>query len=418
VSSRVRRAGLTTLANGGLSVARAAASFMTVSMLVRYLGRETYGLAVTITGIAAWLSVLQSGIGQSVKNEIIRRPEAAGNLVSGALSLLLGIVFAAGTALTLAARSLPWKTMLNDPAFGSTHMRLIVAAIWIVLLTALMSPVRAAYSAFQAEFMLAAPMLVGLVLCFALAAIGIRERFSMTFVVSAPLAANLAGLLLGLWMMPRVLGVRFARFGRTETFFQGGLWFFLIETCTILILQADVFLVNLLLGQTQAAIFALHLQLFVYIQTGIALIVTPYWPAFGEAWVNGERRWLETGVRRLAMLTALLAGSGSLALIVFGRLLMAWWSHGEVEWNPALAALIGINTVIQSVAGVYATALGSLGIARDPALIASAQAALNLALCVWLIRRFGITGSAWGSLLSYAIASGWYLPWKFRRVLA
>ena len=77
VSSRVRNASVTTLSTGALSAARALVSFLTVSMLLKYLGSESYGLAVTITGMASWLCLTQGGIGQTVKNEIIRQPAAA-----------------------------------------------------------------------------------------------------------------------------------------------------------------------------------------------------------------------------------------------------------------------------------------------------------------------------------------------------
>jgi O-antigen/teichoic acid export membrane protein len=205
---------------------------------------------------------------------------------------------------------------------------------------------------------------------------------------------------------------------RPERFYSAGFWFFLIEACTILIFQADVFLVNLLLGQSKATIFALHFQLFLYVQTAVALIVSPYWAAFGEAWHADDRRWVKIGVRRLTLATGLISACALISLLIVGRPLMAWWSHGQIEWNPLLAVLIGVNTIIQNVTGVYATALGAFGIAREPARVIVVQALLNIGLCLWLIRRYGIIGGAVGSLATYALASGCYLPWKFRQVIA
>lgn len=384
-------------------------------MLVRYLGRESYGLCVTITGMAAWLSVTQGGIGQSLKNEIIRKPESAGALFTGAFSLLLGIVLAAGALLTAAVQFLPWKTILNYPAFNSAWLHLIVISLWIVLFTALLSLVRATYSAFQSEFKLAPALLIGLLVSFALIVIGINRGFSMPVIVSASLLANLIGLGCGLAVMPRTLGFHFTK---PQWFYRAGIWFFLIEACTILIFQADVFLVNLILGQSKATVFALHFQLFLYVQTAVALIVSPYWAAFGEAWHAGDRQWVQAGVRRLTLATGLISAGALLVLLCIGRPLMAWWSHGQIEWNPALAALIGVNTMIQNVTGVYAMALGAFGIAREPARVIVVQAVLNVGLCLWLIRRYGIIGGAVGSLATYALASGCYLPWKFRQAIA
>ena len=104
--------------------------------------------------------------------------------------------------------------------------------------------------------------------------------------------------------------------------------------------------------------------------------------------------------------------------MAIGQPLMRLWTHGAVEWNPLLALLIGLLVTAQGIGGVYAMALGALGIARDPARIVIVQAALNVCVCVWLIRRFGLIGGASGSLATYALTSGLYLPWKLRQNLS
>ena len=409
VSGRFRRASITTLSNGALSCVRAIASFVTVSLLVGYLGRESYGLCATITGMASWLSITQVGVGQSLKNDMIREPGSAGAVFSDAFAFLAGIVLLAGVLLTAAAWFLPWKVILNVPAFN--QIPLIVASLWIALLTALFGLVRATFAAFQMEFKLAPSLIAGVAISLGLVVTGIHRGWSVAAVVSASLASNVLGLAFGLFAIP-------VRLSWPTGLYRAGLWFFVIEACTVLIFEADIFLVNLMLGAGTAAVFALHAQLFVYVQTGIALVVSPYWAAFGEAWHTGDREWLKAGVKRLAAATALLSLAGVSLAFMVGRPLMSRWSHGQVEWNPTLALLIGINVVIQGVTGVYATALGALGIARDPARVIVFQAALNVGVCVWAIRSFGLIGVAAGSLITYAATSGLYLPWKVKRVTA
>jgi len=409
VSGRFRRASITTLSNGALSCLRAITSFVTVSLLVGYLGRESYGLCATIAGMASWLSITQGGVGQSLKNDLIREPESASAVFSDAFAFLAAIVLIAGGLLTAAAWFLPWKTILNAPDFN--QIPLIVTSLWIALLTALFGLVRAAFAAFQTEFKLAPALTAGLAISFGLVVIGIHRGWSTSAVVSASLAGNALGLAFGLLIMP-------VRLSWPTRLYRAGLWFFVIEACTVLIFEGDLFLVNLMLGAGTAAVLALHAQLFVYVQTGIALVVSPYWAAFGEAWHTGDNKWLKTGVRRLAAATALLSLAGVGLVLTGGRLLMSRWSHGQIEWNPALALLIGMNVAIQGVTGVYATALGAMGIARDPARVIVFQAALNIGVCVWAIRRFGVTGVAAASLITYAATSGLYLPWKVKQVTA
>jgi O-antigen/teichoic acid export membrane protein len=312
--------------------------------------------------------------------------------------------------LTSVAWILPWGSILNHRGFD--QIPLVVVSIWITLFTALFSLVRVVYSAYQVEFKLAPAMLAGLLISFGLAVAGIHRGWPVTVVITASLTSNLLGLAFGLFLLP----VGFSRNKRwPKRLYREGLWFFVIEICTVLIFGADIFLVNLLAGSGQAAVFALHAQLFLYIQTGISLLVAPYWASFGEAWQGGDRDWLRTSVRRLVAATAVLSCIGVFLLMMFGRTLMGRWSHGQIAWNPLLALLIGANVVIQGVGGVYATTLGAAGIAREPARVVVFQAVMNAGVCIWAIRRFGVTGAATGSLVTYVLTSGLYLPWKVRQ---
>ncbi len=425
--TRVRCASLTTLVNFLLSGARFMISLLTVSILIRYLGGAAYGLCLTITAMAGWLSVTQAGLGQSFRNETIRlraigAEDRAASLFSSAFTFLFGAALVAGAVLTVIAHFIPWSLVLNYPAFDRDprYMSLILASAWIVLLTVPFGMVRAAYSAFQMEFKLALPLLAGLFISFALVAIGIHRNWGLVAVLSASLAATPAGLALGMVFMPELLPAHFS-WPTVDLHRMRGLrgpstWFLIVEIAAIFIFQADIFLVNLVLGATRAAAYGLHLQLFFCIQSAAFILVSPYWSAFGEAWRLGEREWLQEGVRRLTRITAILSGCAVVVLLWVGPWLMHKWSRGLVVWNPLLAVLMGTNVLIQAVTGVSATALGALGVARDPALILIFQAILNIGACFWLLRHFGIVGGACGSLASYAVTSAWYVPWRLRRI--
>lgn len=411
VSPRVLRAGLTALSHGGLAITRAGVSFLTVSMLLRYLGQDSFGLAITITGMASWLSLSQGGISQTVRNHIISGAQTAGAAFSDAFATLFCIVIGLGLLLTAAAFLIPWPLVLNSPGF---HQRpLILTSVWIMLFSALFGLVRPVYSALQREYQLAPALALGIAASFGLVMWGVNHQWSPTLVVSLSLVAPLIGSAAGLFLMPFTLGIRLIRPSRV---FRGGFWFFMIEACTILIFQADIFLINLFLGAAQAAVFALHAQLFAFVQMALYYIVAPYWPAFGEAWHCGERQWLRVTARRLGFTTAALSIAGAMLLLATGRPLMDRWSHGTVAWNPTLALMLGTGVVVQSVTGVFATALGALGIARGPARVIIVQSVLNVGVCIWLMRRFGIVGVAAGSLITYTVTSGAWLPVKFRQV--
>jgi O-antigen/teichoic acid export membrane protein len=282
VPARVRHASLTTLLNALLSGARFAISLLTVSMLIRYLGGASYGLCLTITAMAGWLAVTQAGLGQTFRNETIRLraiglEDRVAGLFSSAFALLLGAALLAGALLTAIAHFIPWSVVLNYPAFDRDprYLWLILASLWMVLLTVPFGIVRAAYSAFQMEFKLAAPLLAGLSISFALVAVGIHRNWGLVAVVSASLAAAPAGLAFGMAFMPGLLSTGFSWRAidlNTLRCLRGpSVWFLIVEISAIFIFQADIFLVNLILGPARAAAYGLHLQLFFYVQSAAFL---------------------------------------------------------------------------------------------------------------------------------------------------
>jgi O-antigen/teichoic acid export membrane protein len=428
VSGRVRRASLTTILNGSLSGVRSLFSFFTISMLVGYLGKDSYGLCLTITGMVTWLAVTQGGLGQSLRNELIRTRALSGDsdaptrLFSSAFVFLLFLTLIVGILLTAIAWFLPWRTILNYPGFDSDprYFRLILSSLWIILLTVPLSMVRAAYSAFQLEYKLSPFLLAGLLTAFGATAFAVRNNIGETTAMAASLTANLIGLALGASFMPQLLGVRFswreARMSDLRGLQKVGAWFFVIEVSMILIFQVDVFLINLLRGQSDAAVFALHSQLFVYIQAPVALLISPYCSAFGEAWHSGDKAWLRSWVRRLSIGTAGLTFFGVVIVILLGHAVMPRWSHGQVAWNASLALALGANVIMQSVTSVPAAALGSLGLAREQALVIIVQAIMNALACYWFIHLFGIIGAALASFITYSLTSAWYVPFKLRSV--
>ena len=437
VSLRVRRASMTTLMNGSLAATRSLISIFTIAILVRYLGKESYGLCLTITGMVNWLGLTQGGLGQSLKNELIHTQIALGDaggeacegnvaatrLFSTAFVFLVILMTGTGLVLTLIAGVLPWPLILNYPDFyqDPRYLHLILTSLWIILITIPFSMVRAAYSAFQLEYKLSPYLIFGLFAGLLFFLIAIRTNAGQTVAITSPLIANLVGLIVGAAFMPRALGVRLrwslVQFSVLRGLYRAGVWFLIMEASWVLIVQADIFLVNLILGSGYATVFALHAQMFSYAQAAVLLLITPYWSAIGDAWRKGERAWLRSWVRRLAAASVGVTACWLAAMQLAGRPLMERWSHGQVEWNPLLALAIGANVLVQSVTGVYSTALGSLGIARDQGRMMVLQAILNVMVCYLLIRRLGVIGAALGSFITYSLTSAWYIPFRLRLAL-
>lgn len=425
MSQRVRRASLTSLVNAVLAVARLGISAIYVSLLIEYLGPDEYGVAVTVTSIAMWLSIAQMGIGQSLKNTLIRLNVDEVNKKHADVLFITTFVVLFALSITMciicatAAQFVPWSALLNyhGPHGAAELEQLAVTSISVVIMTVPFTAVKSAYAAHQVEYRLSLFLLGGVLIALVGLVLAIKMHASMAIVATMPLIGNILGPILSLWGLGRFVSLKITR----ETFkprvmkplLKCSAGFLGIELSGILIYQSQPLFITSLLGPAAAATYLLHNQLVLYCQAAIGLLTMPYWQAFGDAWHREERAWLLRAVSRLATTAGIGSALIFTLLLIFGPFLILKWSHGLVVWSIPLALVLCLIGTIQNVIAVYSIALSAMDQVRQSFTIAFVQAVVTVMLILILIRRADIFGVGLAVLIGLASTVGWYLPRTF-----
>ncbi|HKI60924.1 MAG TPA: polysaccharide biosynthesis C-terminal domain-containing protein [Mariprofundaceae bacterium] len=424
--SREKRAWLTAGSNGAAQGAQLLAGIYATYLLIRYLGAEGYGMVAVVTGICGWLSILNGGLGLSLKNFLIREhanrqgSELASRAYSSVFWLLLLIALGTGALGTALVYVLPVQKLLNVGASLDLHAveRLVVFVLLLVLLTIPFRLVQFVYGARQEEYRMFPFLLGGALSGLLFVMLFIHADLSIAAVGSAMMAGTLLGVLLAT-LVQAMSGSAVALHLVLDRDILIGLLpqgssFFVIQMAMIAIYQSDIFIVNYFIDQQASAEYALHMRIAMLIQFACALFVTPFWGALGQARHQGDRAWFVARMRRLHAI-ALGVSLPLIALIAgFGSTLMSAWSGGTVAWNSELMATLIPYHLVIALAGIAATALSAMNIVAGPATIAVANAVLNLVLSIWLVQVMGVIGVALASLLSYLLTSAWYIPLRLR----
>ena len=125
-------------------------------IVIRYLGREGYGLFATVTAVVSWLQITNFGVGAALQNSLTEAVAKADlprqrSLVSTAFFFLLGITAFLTIAAIVSFRFVPWEKVFS--ATETRYARELSPAVAIVLCgfitTFLLTLVNAIYAAKQ-----------------------------------------------------------------------------------------------------------------------------------------------------------------------------------------------------------------------------------------------------------------------------
>lgn len=411
---RNRRAAIT---GGAAVLARAvqiATSLITIPLTIHYLGNERFGLWMAISSVLAMANFADFGIGNGVLNTVadafgkddfdrIRRAISSGFAVLSAVGLALLAMFAS---------TFVWVSWADVFRVTSVQAR--------------------------AE---AAPALMVFAFCFALnipldlvqrAQLGLQQGFRMNLWQGCGSLAGLAGVVAGIRMhagLPLLVAalagtpvaatalnaVHFFVFSRPDLrprrqfvsrqalaqIFSLGTLFFVLQLVAAVAFSADNFIIARTLGAASVPDYSIPQRMFSLISLVVTMLVTPLWPAYGEAISRGDIPWVRRTLGRSFAMAFIFAAGASTAMLLIAPRLLAWWIGPRL--SPPFVLLLGLAlwTVVDCCGSTLAMFLSGASIMRFQIIVASIFGVTCLATKVYLTRRYGIVAVPWATLVTY-----------------
>ena len=175
---------------------------------------------------------------------------------------------------------------------------------------------------------------------------------------------------------------------------------YVINVCIQVIYYTDNLVVGALLSAGAVTVFSIGGGLVQYLRQVVSSLTVTFMPIVsgieGEDQQHQLRRVLIYGTRA-ALLIALPI---IVALFTRGRTFIGLWMGEEYARASGRVLEILLLSEIFAIANFTSSAIGlGLGKHRPVALWATAEAASNLALSVWLANRLGLEGVAWGTVI-------------------
>jgi O-antigen/teichoic acid export membrane protein len=413
---RYRRVGITFLSTVAGRGAAAAATLIAVPVMLRYLGPERYGLWAAISSAGMALLFADLGIGNGLLSVLAEdagrndRPSARKH-VSSAFAALTLVALALGAAFALLYPLVPWSALLRASSGPAVRESGPAVAVFLACFLASMpltiaSRVRLArQEGFANTAWSAAGTFVGLALLMA----GIHQGASLPWLVlglcGGPLLALLAQSVVLFtvrepWLLPRPSA---ASREAARRILRLGFAFAVLQLAGAAATASDALVASMVLGPVAAAEFAVAAALFDLPLSLLTMLLTPMWPAYGEALARRDVPWMKKALRRSVLLSAafgVVVGGG---LVLLGGPLLHMWVGEAMVPSQALLALMALRLLALCVSQAMAVFLNGARLIRLQLAFGPLMAVVAVVLKVVLGAEVGLLGVVAGGVAAQVL---------------
>lgn len=367
-----------------------ASSFISFTMLIKYLDSETFGIWMTVLSILNWFTVFDLGIGNGIRNKLSEldyhsAAEKSQQIVIASF-LILGLftIFITATLIVM-NYYISWQSVLNSTKYSSQLLRnLIFIVIFITMFNFWLNFINIVYAAkHQTHYVNAAKFISNLFLLFI-----ISHMFS-TPVLNLPhfafwyLFSGTIGslILISLYKWSWPLKVTTANFKEVYSYLGLGLHFFIIQICGMLIFTTDRILITQMLGPEFVPQFEIFQKLFSVFIILHSILLAPLWSLFASAKAESDEYWMTKEIYKQLKYFMIISVLVSICAFVSPYIITNWLGD-EFRYQKTLPILFGLQIVLFMWNSIFSIVLNGLSDTKVQLLTSMITASLNIPLSI------------------------------------
>jgi O-antigen/teichoic acid export membrane protein len=387
-------------------------SLITIPLTFNYLGPERYGLWMVLVSIIAAMGVADLGIGNGLMNAISDAygrddHRLARECITSAFMMMLGIATLLALLGTVAYPFIPWMRLFNVKSIAVAaegSKALVILFCWFVVNIPL-GVIGRAQAGLQKGYL---PQLIGSfgsVLTLLALLLVIRSHGSLAWLVFASTVGSILGIIINAvilfrehpWLMPRLSSYSAASARRI---LELGLMFFVLQSAVAISFTSDNIVITQILGAAAVAAYAVPQKLFSFLQTVVGMAVYPLWPAYGEAIARGDVAWVRRVFVGSLWLVLAITVPLSAAMVLACPWILRVFFGKALHAPTALLVVLAVWVVIYAIGVVVSILLNGAGVLKEQMVVTIISSVSNLALSIFLTRRFGVMGVCLGSIIT------------------
>lgn len=414
-----------------LKGANVAVSLLYVPLLIHTLDVEMYGIWITLTSLVTWLSLIDAGVENGLRN-LLSESLASNDLVQSKVYIstayfVIGVfsIILLG-AILLVSRHIEWASVLNiDSAFEETVSKLALIVFVMFVFQYFFKIINAICFALQypaiAALLNTSSQLLSFVLVYVLVSyFDITDIVILGAIIAVtPVLVLLLGTFVIFFIKRKDLRPSLASINLSylHSILGVGIKFFFLQIITILFYQSSNIIIAQTLDQARVAEFNIALKYIGIISMLFTIVVTPYWSSATESYHKGDLMWINRSVINLRKVLAVLTILGLILISVSSKLYTLWIGE-SIKPDTVLLSLLLLYFCTNMYYSLHGYILNGIGKVQLQLIVTSLLALGFIPIAIILTSNYGLYGlvsaltvvsvgnAAWSSLQYQKVISG------------
>lgn len=385
----------------GISIAT---SFLLVPMTLGYVSVEIYGVWLTLSSILHWLTYMDVGFTHGLKNKLAEALahedyERGRSLISTTYFMMFVIFVPIALISIFGSPYVDWCRVLNvDASYQEVILKTVQILITFVALQMIANVFVAVVAAHQKTALSNLFNVIGQV-C-SLIIIGTMTQFVKPSLTNLAYAYSMmpiiilfiASLVYFKTSMKRVApSLKSINTHYIKDLWGLGIKFFIIQVQMIVLYQATNILVSHIAGPESVTQYNIAYKLLNVVVMIYAIILTPLWPAFTDAYTKKDYVWMNNMYRKMlsvfGILCIMIAG-----IVIISPFFYKIWIGDTIEIPLLLTICIAIYTLVFCWDNLQVTLINGTGKVHLQTYVVLIGLILHVPLALWLGQYIGIYG--------------------------
>lgn len=406
-------------------------SFILVTISIRFLGIESYGIWTVLSGFVMWANMFDFGFTHGLRNKLAElsvreKIRNAKYLVSSTYAFLIVISFILFILFTILIYYIEWSHLLNTNIIKESDLKLlmfIIMSMFLVQFT--LKPLNAILESLQwPSIVHAITLLSNIIILIVIYFISHKEIhdklivYAIVFFGSSIVVMSIASLYFYIKKF-RIYKPNIKYINKTSikdiSFL--GMSFFILQICVIIISQTDNLIISYLFGPTQVTNYTIVYKYFSLVIVFFNILVTPFWSAVTNAYSLKDYKWIENAINKL-LKVLLLSSFIAVFMFIISDYVYKLWISPEIKIFWGLSLLMAVYTVLFNLTTIYSFFISGVGKLRVSLYTNVFAAIFNIPLSFYFAKtlEMGLSGVLLGTITTIAF-TGIFLYIQYKKIM-
>lgn len=392
------------------------ANFLVIPLMVKYLGKEVYGIWSTLLSIVSWFIMFDIGIGNGLRNKVSEA--IAKENLSEAKSYIATAYVAIGTIVFILFLSflpfsycISWQRVFNTQLITESELRLAISVmLFFILFNFWLSLVdQVLYGIQKTSLSILNQLLKNLlVLLFTTLLYYTYSGSLLSMIIIYGLSLVAANLIISGYFYSKnqhliPLLTNYSR-KKLKAITSLGINFFVIQVAGIVLFTTDKILITQLFGNNQVTDYDIVFKIFSIPIMAHGMLTAPLWAAYTDAYHRKDYLWLKSTLKKQLKIFLLFV-IATIALCFASPTIIRLWIGTEITISNSLILSIALFVLISIWSAIFSTFVNALNLLRLQRTTALIAMCINIPLSIYLAKQFniGIAAVVLGSCVALSL---------------